>query len=672
MKLQTSFYNKAIFKNNIKRFAYIGILYFVIHFLVVNFGMLMNTLGPTYTMDNLLYKIPSGWDVFILFFLPVIFGIVLFRYIQDEKALATIHAFPVSRKTLFFSHMISFLVLFGIPLVLNTLISYAILVFKGYPASELALHLSTYLLGMILSGMTIFYITVMFGMLVGSSVLQAVLTYVMMAMPIAIVEFGKILIGWTLKGFSTYLDDEALHLLMTPYYTIGRMVDINNTEFLLKGFIVIIVYLCFSVVASYALYKKRNLERHHDLIVFDFAKIGFIGLLTVLITLTLANMLGSMFYDNRSLGVYVGVFFGAVIGYGVTKMIAEKTVRIFVFYKSWIVVVGIFMLALVVVDFDLIGFESYIPDSDEVAYVVYGENSNLRQGRIEDENVLYGSEGNFELVFTDQSSIQEVINLHETAIYSDQQEASYSTNIYRLDLVYVLKNGRSINRMYENPQMEEGFARLHEAEGYKRGRLKDIEAILTHPKISTINVWGRGGQERNISKEKNSTLYEAYRKDFMVLSYREEVSYDSLGTIDIAIKVGDDSNEQDYEILNYHSLNIWPSFEHTKTWLKENGYEDLVPNREGVVSARITPVINPDMEVDMPPEYVKDMQSQDMINSAGIVDDDIIDMIFELPYDYSKDPKDSYRITLIYKDYSEYSYRVSNLPEILKSYVTQY
>ncbi|PKM68495.1 MAG: hypothetical protein CVU95_02500 [Firmicutes bacterium HGW-Firmicutes-2] len=671
MKFQTSFYNKAILKNNIKRFAYIGILYFVIHFLVVNFGMLMNTLGPTHTMDNLLYKIPSGWDVFILFFLPVILGIVLFRYIQDEKALATIHAFPVSRKTLFFSHMISFLILFGIPLVTNTLISYIILVFKGYPASELAIHLSIYTLGMILSGMTIFYITVMFGMLVGSSVLQAVLTYVMMAMPVAIVEFGKVLIGWTLKGFSTYMDDEALHLLMTPYYTIGRMVDINNTAFLLKGFIVIIVYLCFSLIASYTLYKKRDLERHHDLIVFDFAKIGFIGLLTVLITLTLANMLGSMFYDNRSLGVYVGVFFGAVIGYGVTKMIAEKTVRIFVYYKSWIVVVGLFMLALVVIDFDLIGFESYVPESDEVAYVIYGENSYPRQGKMSNETVLYGSESNFELIFTDQTSIQEILYLHETAIHAEQ-DMGYNTRVYRLDLLYVLENGKRISRMYEYPKMDEGFAILHESEGYKLGRLKDIEAILTHPRISTIHVWGRGGQERNMNLQKGEALFEAYRKDFMLLSYAEEISYDNWGTIDIAITAGDGSREEGYELLTYHSLNIWPSFEHTKTWLIENGYEGIVPNREGVVSARITPVINLDMEVDMSPEYVKDMQSQGVIASTGIVDDDIIDMIYDLPYDYSKDPEDSYRITLIYKDYGEYSYRVSSLPEILKSYVTQY
>ncbi|PKM55247.1 MAG: hypothetical protein CVV00_04750 [Firmicutes bacterium HGW-Firmicutes-5] len=671
MKLQTSFYNKAILKNNIKRFAYIGILYFVIHFLVVNFGMLMNTLGTTHKMDNLLYKIPSGWDVFILFFLPVILGIVLFRYIQDEKALATIHAFPVSRKTLFFSHMISFVILFGIPLVVNTLISYAILVSKGYPASDLALHLSIYVIGMILSGMTIFYITVMFGMLVGSSVLQAVLTYVMMAIPVAIVEFGKILIGWTLKGFSTYLDDEALHLLMTPYYTIGRMVDASNTDFLIKGFLVLVIYLGISVAASYILYKKRNLERHHDLIAFDFAKIGFVGLLTVLITLTLANMLGSMFYDNRSLGVYVGVFFGALIGYGVTKMIAEKTVRIFVYYKSWLVVVGLFMLALVIVDFDWIGFESYVPNSEEVAYVVYGENSNPRQGRMTDESVLYGSEANFELVFTEQASVQEVLNLHETAIHAEQ-DMGYNSRVYRLDLVYVLKNGKRVNRMYENPKMEEAFARLHESEGYKQGRLKDIEAILTHPEISTINIWGRGGQERNISSDKSNSLFEAYRKDFMLLSYSEEVSYDNWGTIDIAIKKGDETRELDYEILNYHSLNIWPSFEHTKIWLKENGYEGILPNREGIVSARIRPVIMPEWDGDMSPEYVEEMKLQSKMDSVGIVDDDIIDIIFDLPYDYSKDPEDSYRITLIYKDYGEYSYRVSGLPEILKSYVTQY
>ena len=671
MKFQTSFYNKAILKNNIKRFAYIGILYFVIHFLVVNFGMLMNTLGTTNKMDNLLYKIPSGWDVFILFFLPVILGIVLFRYIQDEKALATIHAFPVSRKTLFLSHMISFVILFGIPLVVNTMISYAILLSKGYPASDLALHLIIYVIGMILSGMTIFYITVMFGMLVGSSVLQAVLTYVMMAIPVAIVEFGKILIGWTLKGFSTYLDDEALHLLMTPYYTIGRMVDASNTDFLMKGFLVIIIYLGISMLASYVLYKKRHLERHHDLIAFDFAKIGFIGLLTVLITLTLANMLGSMFYDNRSLGVYVGVFFGALIGYGVTKMIAEKTVRIFVYYKSWLVVVGLFMLALVVVDFDLIGFESHVPKIDDVAYVVYGENSNPRQGRITDESVLYGSEANFELVLTEEASIQEVVHLHEAAIQAEQ-DMGYNSRVYRLDLTYVLKNGKRVNRMYENPKMEEAFARLHESEGYKQGRLKDIEAILTHPNISTINIWGRGGQERNISSEKSSALFEAYRKDFMLLSYSEEVSYDNWGTIDIAITRGDGKREQDYEILNYHSLNIWPSFEHTKAWLKENGYEGIIPNREGVVSARITPVIEPEWDGDMSPEYIKEMEMQGKMGSAGIMEEDIIDLIYELPYDYSKDPKDSYRVTLSYKDYREYSYRVGALPEVLKSYVTQY
>jgi len=46
MKSQTSFFNKAVIKSNLKRYGYLGVLFFVFTCIISNIGVMLNGVYP--------------------------------------------------------------------------------------------------------------------------------------------------------------------------------------------------------------------------------------------------------------------------------------------------------------------------------------------------------------------------------------------------------------------------------------------------------------------------------------------------------------------------------------------------------------------------------------------------------------------------------------------------
>lgn len=660
MKLQTSFYNKAIYINDIKRVGFIGILYFIITFLVTNYGIIFSYTGR---LRDLSEMIPNPWDYVMIFFVPVILGTILFRYIQDEKALSTIHAFPVSRRSLFGSHMLTFFTVYGLPILANAVISFFLLLSKGYLVGSIMVHLFIYILGMLVCGGAIFGITVMLGMLVGSSIFQVVLTYVVMVVPIALIELVKVILEWTLKGYGNSWREESLHIIMTPYYIIARM--IGDDTLLITGFVVMVIYLVIFILLSYVFYTKRDLERHHDLIVFKYAKFVFVVVMTTLATLVLAAILGPLFSTN-SKGSYIGVFFGALIGYGVTKMIAEKTINVLVHYKKWGAVILGALLILFCIDADIIGFEAKVPKTEDIAFVIYSEESyrDYRELMVEMDG-YYNSEYRFSLNISDNKGINLIRNLHETVIGNEHNDEGYSYGSGMV-LVYILTNGKKVYRTYDNVMTYEMKRDFHESDTYKLSQLKSIrnnwfESYEVEYKLCDNSV--------KMSKQDLHTFYEAYALDYTRMTYVEEQSNTGFADFTVTTTLPKDKKDKTDSVTkrNYR-FPIWPSFEHTKVWLNSHGYEKYVPSKNGVVKAEIYKIDYTVENYDV--EYYEAVE-KGLYNENIIIEDPaLLEEIIEQGYNYSMDSlEEGYLVTLYYKrtedylGYTSYQYKVKDVPE---------
>lgn len=662
MKSVTSFYNGAFIRSNLRRYGIFGLIFFIITATISNFGILANMITPYEHLHggnpNIFY--PTPWEIAMVLIVPVVFGLVLFRFLMEEKALSAIHAMPVSRKSLFGSQYITFILLYGLPVLLNGLIALMIVVGKGYPLGQVFWPILSGILWLLLTGTAVFAFTVMIGMLLGSTVLQVALVYIMMGASFIIVELTKVLIGWSLLGYPGAVGEIGLHTYLTPYYAIIMALNSQSGEGpeRMISMVVVVVMLVASIALSWYFYKKRHLEKHHDLIAFKGAKHFFSVILTLMATLSLAGFIGALMEEHTA-GAYVGLTVGALIGYAIMKMITEKTVRILRHWKQMFLVAGAALLTLVVVDMDFIGYEQRLPETGQVAYVYYSENVwpedfsyNAMKASIKDK---YSNA----VILHDGVSIDAVKELHSARIGA--QAADY-TGYQETYLVYVLKDGTLIKRSYSGPTDKELVAAIHELPEYKAFYLEQMAAILFEAPVKMVEIQLVGQEAVEITPEEVGSFFEAYSADYHQMTYFEQQGYYGMGNLVVTVieEAGTDNGSKT-ENLRYRYYNISPSFEATKAWLVQNGYGNLLPKLEEVVSVSIRRDQNSYIPIEK--TSTQDVEVTEVSWESRLVESkEDIERLWNLGYDFTS-YEEGYIIDFNLSNDRAYQVRVVDLPE---------
>ena len=677
MKLQTSFFNRAIYRNLLKRFAFIGVIYGLLTLIITNIGILPNgTFDRAYNnyssggLDVLAVMWPNPWDIFAVFFVPVVLGLSLFRFVQEEKALTAMHAFPVSRKSLFGSHVLAFASIFGLPMLGNAILSFGIIMVKGVPVQVAAKALVYYIGVMSCAALFTFFFTVMVGMLVGSSVLQGILTYTLMIMPLALVELMRVLVKWIVIGYDSVMDETSLHYLLTPYYTIGRLFFDRYDTLQFRNFITVVLMALVSGIAAYILYQKRALEKHHDFVAFFWAKKVLVAIFTALATLSLAVFIGSVMGDDPT-GAYIGLVAGAFIGYGITKMVTEKTIQVWPYYRQWIGVVAGCFLALLLLDMDLVGYEDRIPDLSDVAEVYYSDDNNNYYRSYIDSSTLNMLELTDEVVMTTQEGIDLVRALHGSLIAKAKSYDNRSA--YKpITIRYILDNGKVMERSYAQYDEVTFIKKLHESQSYMDFLTKQNEILFFETYSPNVTINNYQGASYEILQDERRSLVDSYNMDLRNMSYFESISSDSYGSIEVSYvydrKVDRNSS---YENRRYVSLPLFPSFENTRRWLMDHEYENLIIKVEDFNKARIYDPSFISYQDDVAVEDDSESKIWPGEDSTGIAveDPDMLERLFNLKPDYESEVEDGYIIEFYGENYRNYRFRVQNLPGEFEPYI---
>ncbi|MEG3070105.1 MAG: hypothetical protein RQM92_04015 [Candidatus Syntrophopropionicum ammoniitolerans] len=105
MKLKTSFINQGILRNDLKRFTWIGVTYLLLLLASVPLKILMwhsreqaqqiNYIADYIRIFQFAPYPPTQIMIFII--VPVVAGLLLFRYLQDSRSADMAHALPVNR-----------------------------------------------------------------------------------------------------------------------------------------------------------------------------------------------------------------------------------------------------------------------------------------------------------------------------------------------------------------------------------------------------------------------------------------------------------------------------------------------------------------------------------------------------------------------------------------------
>ena len=323
---KSSFFNKRIFINDLKKelVLTVGVCLCFILIVMVPVFLGRNNIGYVDAILWLSNPVPIAM-------LAIIFALLSFSYLYKNTASHMLHAMPVKRETHFVSHylaglctlMLTVIVCAGLIIIKNdftgshplsgiiialieVVFFYSLAVFTVMACGNTALAIATYI---VLNLLWLFF-----------NVILSIVNYFIMWDPIVSTASDVL-------GMSINPNYDALF----PVVFFVRHMDESNGA--LTSLIMLIPAVAF-IIISLIMYKKRKIENTGELVAFSWCKVVcrvlftvcFAGLLTVAILFGIQTPPeGPVLYFSLLLTIIVGGFIGFII----SEMLMQKTVRIF-------------------------------------------------------------------------------------------------------------------------------------------------------------------------------------------------------------------------------------------------------------------------------------------------------------------------------------------------------
>jgi len=503
-------FNFTLFHKNLTRFWPIWTLYGVLWFLILptNFltsrDYIVRQAGAAYYRQAVTGQISNG--IFLSLFFGVLAAMAVFSYLYNSRAAGMMHALPIRREGLFLTNYLSGLCFFLFPIGAVALLTLLAQIYVGVGLDLTALFLWAWcqsLLSFFFYSFAVF--CAMFtGNIVALPVFYGILNalayglYVLFSSMADLFLFGYC--GWTIQI-------DHLIVWLTPVIRLGRTVGSSGApDYRLTGLLSIFVYGLAGVLLaalSGALYHRRHVETAGDVVAVNWVKPIFKYGVAFCSAVALGTFFWTLFFNSSAHTVWsllLFMLFTGVWGYFVAEMLMRKTFR--VFRESWPGGAA-FALALVlatgVMKFDLIGFESRVPQAAQVAQVTLSTYSVSPQDSA--SNTYYS--------FDRPEDIAQVVNLHQTIVRDKASllEAQWShggswtasteypnwdieiSATRYLELRYLLKGGGTLERKYWLPV--DGDLLQDEA-----SPAAQLERIINDPELVTQQYFeGNGYQE---------------------------------------------------------------------------------------------------------------------------------------------------------------------------------
>ncbi|AEG62044.1 DUF6449 domain-containing protein [Desulforamulus ruminis] len=569
MPLRTSFFNKGIFIDDLKRFSWIGILYTLALVFIVPLHILMihGQEEPNYTLLKDLFYPGNGDElsIFVLAF-AIFTGIFIFRYMQVKATSDMMHSLPVKRQVLYRTHILTGLVLLTLPVFITALLSWILngaLGLGSYYGFQDIVQWAGFI---ILMELLIFLVCVFVGTLVGMSVVQGVITVIFLFLPLGLTVLFTTALDTFLYGFTFNIALQEAALSPVVRLIEGFKDHMSSAEVITDILLCLVLYF-----VSEFLYRKRKMEVASQTIGFQqFRWIFKYGV-------TLCAMLVAGFYFKHSqqhIGwILFGYLAGSLLGYFSAEMILKKSFWVFKNIKGYLIYAVVAMVLLLGLQVDLVGYEKKLPDVSEIESVAFGSGFyELRNGQN---------------VYVEQKDIANIQGLHRQLV-ADRSENKYGDkkSTEQMVFVYQLKDGSQLTRGYSvaHDRYAQYLKPICESMEYKKFQYEvfkvdspDVEKITIRPAYSR--------QDKKaviLDPEEINEAIEVLRQDIEDETY-EQMTDNKVPWASIHLSIANDKlkkyldlyPDMDRERTEISFGASWKkSYVRFEAWLEQKGYLD--------------------------------------------------------------------------------------------------
>ncbi len=603
MKSRTSYFNGAIFRKNLTRFAPAWALYTIFLLLV------LFLISPG---DSIMMPYEMGYLTTIMALFTAGFALVaaqlLFGDLYSSRMCNALHALPVRRESWFLTNVLSGLVFHLIPTAVMTLASTAFMLEAD------AWYVGLYwFLGVNLQYLCFFGIAVFSAFCVGSR-FAMVTVY-------GILNFASLIVGWMADTlFMSMLD--GLVMDYEPFYWFSPLVEmlsgsfvdvervreggyvVGNTVTLGESFGLYFAYAAAGLAlmaGALGMYRRRALERAGEFIAPKVLEPIFLVVYSLIMGACFAFVAEEIFGYGDGVKL-VFLFMGLVIGCFTGRMLLKRTIRVFqprgwAFCGAMALVMG---LALTLTALDPLGVVTWMPQAENVDSVTVGLGYGLN---------FYGAQ----VTLDDQEEIAEIIGIHSRAVAGLQTEGvieategaevitadassdesavetvSHWWSSANITIVYHMESGRDVVRNYRIVTMN-GTETADGAETYTP--TEDGE-ILNRYLSSVAGVFGEDATAEELAARYTALGVQSWYGDEIIYLTNQE---DILGLMEAIVadceaghmgsshyyfsegdSIGDIFRMEDYSTV----VGIYDDSANVIAWLTENYPEFDLPEEE--------------------------------------------------------------------------------------------
>ena len=539
MKLKTFFINRGILLNDFQRFGWLGACYLLVLLFTIPLKIFMLYSRPedpglryaeVYARIFQFDPSQSFLHLASLILVPVLTGLLLFRYLQDSRAADMIHALPIRRETFYNTHVVTGIILLFLPLIFTALISWALVAGLGLEHIN-STDIFSWLFTGLLVNLLFFISSVAVGMITGMTVLQGVLSLILLLLPSGLSLLLLHNVGIYLYGFAYdfyFLKTGSLSPLI-------RLTEISSSYPLQS--VEIAAYLLTSIVLYLVgryLYRRRQIEAAGNALAFDVLH----PLFKYAVTFCFMLLLGSYFYQVQGsmAWTYFGYLLGSLLAYFLTEILLNKSLQVFQWRR--IRDYGIYALAMLgligLFHYDFTGFEKRLPELGNVKsvyldtyfYPLIHVPAVNTQAYGDIEYVEYHSP--VKAMFNERKNIADIYSLHQAIAANrlDHKESFLSKHPLGYEnvcLAYELENGSFIYRQYQITSSEyaDRLKPIYESLEYKKLHNKILSIKLADVDLIEINAFDRNKTLRLTDAGLIAQAVAALQKDVCAETYEE-------------------------------------------------------------------------------------------------------------------------------------------------------
>jgi len=426
MKSRISFFDKAVLRKDITRFAPLWAIYLIGGLLV----MMTMVAGRNYSYAAQdLAEVIGSFSIINMIY-AALCAQSLFGDLFNTRHCNALHALPLRRETWFVSHTVSGLLFSFVPHIIGA----ALVMIQ---LKELWFVSLIWLLGMVLEYLFFFGLAVFSVFCTGNRLAMAAVY--------GILNFASMIAFWFVDTiyepmmFGMYMQED-IFMLLCPVVSMSseskmvlfeRVMD-NTQIWQYKGMGEGWGYLAVCAVigvallaASLLLYRRRKLECAGDFIAVKPLEPIFAVVFTICVGCVFA-VVEQMFTNDYLLFLCVGL----IIGWFVGQMLLQRTIRVFkgkVFLKLAILAAAL-GASIFLTWLDPLGITRWVPKPENVAYVELGDS-------IYDDSYLK---------LESAESMENVTLVHKLLIEDRGRSGVRQTVVIH----YTMRDGRRISRTY--------------------------------------------------------------------------------------------------------------------------------------------------------------------------------------------------------------------------------